>query len=84
MVYQPSLVVSPHAQHLDDGLIFQDLIHEPVLNVDSLRESAMEISDQFLNQRPTRSAPRQADRAVPAPICRSVRQAAVAKVSESG
>lgn len=30
-----SFVMRPHAQHLDDLIFFQHLVHQPVLNIDA-------------------------------------------------
>ncbi len=45
------LVVSPHAQHLDDFLRIEDLIDEPMLDIDSARVCPGEISDELLVRR---------------------------------
>ena len=43
--------MAPHAKHLDSTFVFDDLIDEPVLNIDPARVCPAHISDEFLNQR---------------------------------
>jgi hypothetical protein len=52
-----SFVVCPHAQDLYDAFFFQDLIYQPVLNIDSPRISPLEISDQPFELRWVRNSP---------------------------
>ena len=42
-----SFVIAPHPNDLDDALLFYNLIHQPVLYVDSSGVSAAQITDQF-------------------------------------
>lgn len=41
----------PHPEDLDRPLLWQDLIHEPVLDVDSSREGAREVTHELLKSR---------------------------------
>jgi len=43
--------VRPHPEDLHRSLLWQDLIHEPVLDVDSSREGPGEIADELLEPR---------------------------------
>ena len=40
------LVMRPHPKHLDNMDIWQDLIHQPVLDVDSPRNRSFEVPDE--------------------------------------
>ena len=46
-----SLVVRPHAQHSNDPLLDENLIHHAVLNIDATRVSAREVADQLFVRR---------------------------------
>ena len=46
-----SLVVSPHPEHLHSALFLQDLVHEPMLDVDASRVGAGEVTDQLFKRR---------------------------------
>ncbi len=45
------LIMSPHAKHFDDPLSFENLIHQPVLDVDAARISTAQIAEGFLERR---------------------------------
>ena len=40
-----SLIVRPHSQHFDCPALWNDLVHEPVLNIDTSRVGADQIAD---------------------------------------
>lgn len=46
-----SLVVCPHPNDLDDLLLFENLVDQPMLDIDPSREGAFEITKQFLVSR---------------------------------
>ena len=48
---RPLFVVSPHPEDLHRPRLWQDLIHEPVLDVDSSREGAREVAHELLESR---------------------------------
>jgi hypothetical protein len=43
--------VRPHTEHLDDALVLQNLVAQPVLDGDAPREGAVEVADEFLERR---------------------------------
>jgi hypothetical protein len=43
--------MSPHPKHLDDPFVFDDLIHQTVLNIDTARVCAAQIPEQLLKRR---------------------------------
>ena len=43
--------MGPHPDHFDDALRVQDLVHQPMLNVDPARTGAREIANEFLETR---------------------------------
>ena len=43
-----SLVVCPHPNDLDDLLFFENLINQPMLDIDLARVGTFEIAEQFL------------------------------------
>jgi hypothetical protein len=43
--------MGPHAKHFDSTFVFDDLIHETVLNIDAPRVGAAQISEEFLKRR---------------------------------
>src|SRR5437867_12251822 len=45
-----SLVVRPHANHLDDALLLQHLVYEPVLNIDTTRICSGQVANEFLKR----------------------------------
>lgn len=45
-VEQGLFVVRPHAQHFHHSLVGENLIHEPMLDVDPARNGAIEIAHQ--------------------------------------
>ena len=42
-----SLIMCPHTQNLYHTLFSQDLVYQPVLNIDSSRVSTLQIAHQF-------------------------------------
>jgi hypothetical protein len=43
--------MAPHAEHLDSTFVFDDLIHEAMLNIDAARVCAAQIPEEFLKRR---------------------------------
>jgi hypothetical protein len=46
-----SLIMRPHAQDFDDSLFFKNLINKPVLDVNTARVGACQITNQFFVRR---------------------------------
>ena len=44
-------VVGPHAKHLHDPILFENLVDMTVLNIDPPRKNPLEISYEFLEPR---------------------------------
>ncbi len=46
-----SLIVRPHAEYLDDSLLLNDLVQEPMLYIDATRVRASQIAHELLKRR---------------------------------
>lgn len=46
-----SFIMRPHAQHFDDTLLSENLIYQPVLDVDAARICPVQIAEEFFKRR---------------------------------